>query len=448
MTYHAPVFRGSVMSGMGSLGHLSGVNEKVDRGDEVILRFTPGAGVDGPKGDRIAYKLKQLVIETRHFETPRYAAWGAGTNRGLLVVRADTKSDNYTLQQIANFMPALALKASKAFGVPVTFASASNEDGDEAFAQTAGGGDPNTINTGPLRGLTGEQVTQYTLLSRSVDQNLQQVTRIFGTRSPEYSFREICEFDFRTIIHNSAPVALLRSLMLYANAQNVKSLAILPDLMRGKNEGSQKAALLLDESLRGLRESSDGIATVCGKFAQYMPTMSGLAGCGLGEPASATLILGLTIGQFIAVVASVLAVIVTVSLLVVALRSNEEATLRWCKAREEATGVKCTPKDFQDQFNRQPPDARQALINALNEMGEGASNAVKILLIGASVVGVGYIGYKLFSGTGLMSSLGAKASAARTRIKTSVSAARDRARARLGGAAPRALPASIDYSEV
>ena len=114
--------------------------------------------------------------------------------------------------------------------------------------------------------------------------------------------------------------------------------------MRGKNDGSQQAAALLEKSLRELRESNDSIATVCGKFAQYMPTMSGLAGRGLGELGVVPLILGFTISQFIAIVASVLAVIVTISLLIVALRSNEEATLRWCKAREEATGVKCTLK--------------------------------------------------------------------------------------------------------
>lgn len=447
MTYHSRVFRGSVMSGAGSVGYLSGVNDKVDKGDEVVLRFTPGAGVNASKGERLAYKLKQLVIETGHFKTPEYAAWGSGTNRGLLVVRADTKSDNYTLQQIANFMPAIARKASQALGMPVTFASASNEDGDEAFAQTSGGGGSSTVHTGPLQGLTGDQIAQYTLLSRSVDQNLQQVARIFGTRKPELSFKEICEFNFRTLVHSSAPLRLLRSLLLYANAQNVKSLATLPSLMRGKNEGSSQAAQLLEKSLRDLRESSDGIATVCAKFIEYLPSMSGLAGGGLGEIATATVIAGLTAGQIIAIVAGILAVIVTISLLLVAIKGNEEATLDWCKAREEATGVKCTPEDFEEHFNRQPPDARAALANALDEIGKGVSNAAKILLVGASVLGVGYIGYKLFSGTDMMSGLGARASAVRTRIKTSISAVRDRARARSGGSAPRALPASVDYSE-
>ena len=446
MSYHAPIFRNSVMSGLGSMGHLSGVNDRVDEGDEVAFRFRPGANVTAAKGRDLVRRLGQLIVATNHFDAPEYQDWGGGADRGLLVVRAETRSNHYTLQQLANFMPSIAAKAARDIGHAVTFVSASNEDNDEAFAQAPGGGGSNTVNTGPLRGLTGDQVTQYTSISTLVDRNLRDVARIFGTQSPGYSFDEICRFNFRSIVHSSAGVALLRALMLYANAQNVKVLAALPSLMRGKNDGSQQAAALLEKSLRELRESNDSIATVCGKFAQYMPTMSGLAGRGLGELGAAPLILGLTIGQFIAIVASVLAVIVTISLLIVALRSNEEATLRWCKAREEATGVKCTPEDFEEQFRRQPPDARDALNNALNKMGEAASSAVKILLIGASVLGLGYIGYKLFSGTKAMQGLGEKASAAGRKMKTSVSAVRESVRARMGGggSSSRRLTASSE----
>jgi len=417
--------------------HLSGINDKVDRGDEVTLRFQPGAGVNVSTGQRVLDALRTGVIGTRHFDTPSVVSWGAGTNRGMLIIKAETRSDNYTLQQIANFMPGIAREAAAQSGLPVSFVSALNEDGDEAFAQTLGGGGSNVVSTGPLRGLTGDQVTQYTAISTLVDRNLRDVARIFGTKPPDVSFAEVIRFDFRTLVHSSTGVTLLRSLLLYANAQNVNMLATVPSLMRGKNEGSHQAAALLEKSLREMRESNDSIATVCAKFAQYLPSMNGLAGGGLGV-APAALWLGLTASQIAAIVGSVLAVIVTISLLVVAMRSNEEATLRWCKAREEATGVKCTPKDFEEQFRRQPPDARAALANALNKMGESAATAVKVLLIGASVLGLGYIGYKLFGGTKAMQSLGETASAARQKIKTSVSSARDSVRARMGGGASSA----------
>jgi hypothetical protein len=435
------------MSGLGSMGHLSGVNDRVDEGDEVAFRFRPGANVTAAKGRDLVRRLGQLIVATNHFDAPAYQDWGGGADRGLLVVRADTRSNNYTLQQLANFMPSIAAKAARDIGHAVAFVSASNEDNDEAFAQAPGGGGSNTVNTGPLRGLTGDQVTQYTSISTLVDRNLRDVSRIFGTQSPGFSFEEVCRFNFRTIVHSSAPAAMLRALMLYANAQNVKVLAAIPSLMRGKNEGSQQAAALLEKSLRELRESNDSIATVCARFAQYLPAMSGLSGGGLGGlPVIAGAAAGLTAGQIAAIVGGVLTVIVTISLLIVALRSNEEATLRWCKAREEATGVKCTPEDFEEQFRRQPPDARDALNNALNKMGEAASSAANILLIGASVLGLGYIGYKLFSGTKAMQSLGETASAAGRKIKTSVSAARDSVRARMGGggSSSRRLTASSE----
>jgi hypothetical protein len=448
MSYHAPIFRKSVMSGLGSMGHLSGVNDRVDEGDEVAFRFRPGASVNAAKGRDLVRRLGQLIVATNHFDAPEYQDWGGGADRGLLVVRAETRSNHYTLQQLANFMPSIAAKAARGIGHAVTFVSASNEDNDEAFAQAPGGGGSNTVNTGPLRGLTGDQVTQHTSISTLVDRNLRDVARIFGTQSPGYSFDEICRFNFRSIVHSSAGVALLRALMLYANAQNVKVLAALPSLMRGKNDGSQQAAALLEKSLRELRESNDNIATVCARFAQYLPAMSGLAGGGLGvgPVVAGGIIAGLTAGQITAIVVGGLAAIVTIWLLIVALRSNEEATLRWCKAREEATGVKCTPEDFEEQFRRQPPDARAALNNALNKMGEAASSAVKILLIGASVLGLGYIGYKLFSGTKAMQGLGEKASAAGRKMKTSVSAVRESVRARMGGggSSSRRLTASSE----
>lgn len=467
MSYHAPIFRNLVMSGLGSMGHLSGVNDRVDDGDEVTFRFRPGPNVTGPKGLQLVRKLGELLVESRGFKQPEYQDWGGGADRGLLVVRAETTNSNFTLQQFANMMPPLAARAAREAGHPVTFVSALNEDHDEAFAQTPGGGDPSTIATGPLAGLTADQVTQYNLLSQQLDRNLREVPRIFGTAAPQMSWKDVSEFNFRRVlvaaVHNTTPwIIATRCVCLYANAQNVKSLARVPDLMRAKNRGSYQAAALLDDILRGLNEATRDVALICAKFMEYVPSLSvnGLGGygarsvrhtgsTGLGDGGLITIpaaIAALTAAQIVAIAAGIALIIIALVGAWLMLRTKTEKAVEFCKAQEETTGVKCTPAQLRAIYDRQPPDAQEALANALNKMGESAATAVKVLLIGASVLGLGYIGYKLFGGTKAMQSLGETASAASQKIKMSVSSARDSARARMGGgaASARRLTASSE----
>ena len=108
----------------GRLGYLSGVNDKVEDGEEVTFRFRPGTGVNAQKGSQWAARMAQMLEGTGHYEEADYKGWGAGTSRGLIVIRIETKHGTYTLQELANFAYSLAEKASLELSMPVTFAVA------------------------------------------------------------------------------------------------------------------------------------------------------------------------------------------------------------------------------------------------------------------------------------------------------------------------------------
>lgn len=153
-------------------------NDKVDKGDKVRLRFRPGAGVDGPKGAQLAAKLTELVVGTEHFDTPKYSGWGAGNDAGLLIVESETKSDNYTLQQIANFMTGIAARAARETSMPVTFINAVWNPGwftsnVTAFSQAPSAEQPGTPTPGggapdPITGRDEAASDKPSLLSSPV----------------------------------------------------------------------------------------------------------------------------------------------------------------------------------------------------------------------------------------------------------------------------------------
>ena len=163
MSYHAPIFRKSVMSGLGSMGHLSGVNDKVEDGEEVTFRFRPGTGVNAQKGDQWAARMAQMLERTGHYEEADYKGWGAGTSRGLIVVRVETKHGTYTLQELANFAYSLAEKASLELSMPVTFLSAVHGS-DEAFVRVPGGGGGGGGGGGPATPETPEKGLSSTIV--------------------------------------------------------------------------------------------------------------------------------------------------------------------------------------------------------------------------------------------------------------------------------------------
>jgi hypothetical protein len=101
-------------------------------GDKVTLRFRFGAGVNQRNSVRILDELRTNLLGTNHFTSPTYLGWGTG---GTLVYKGSVRSANYTLRQIANMMPAITLRVATRAGLPVTFLSALDSDGDERVAE-------------------------------------------------------------------------------------------------------------------------------------------------------------------------------------------------------------------------------------------------------------------------------------------------------------------------
>lgn len=83
------------------------LEDKVAEGDEVTLRFVPtSAAASGVA--QISALLRDAVMATNHFKEPTYIGWGSGANVGKLIYKGQTRSANYSLAEIAGFMPGIA----------------------------------------------------------------------------------------------------------------------------------------------------------------------------------------------------------------------------------------------------------------------------------------------------------------------------------------------------
>ena len=141
MTYHAHGSTHAVR--LHGLGDLSA-------GDKITLRFRPGTGVNQRNSVRILDELRTALLGTNHFTSPTYLGWGTG---GTLVYKGSVRSANYTLRQIANMMPAITLRVATRAGLPVTFLSALDADGDERVAEQPDAAPPG--RSAPGGGTTG-----------------------------------------------------------------------------------------------------------------------------------------------------------------------------------------------------------------------------------------------------------------------------------------------------
>jgi len=128
-------------------------------GDKITLRFRPGTGVNQRNSVRILDELRTALLGTNHFTSPTYLGWGTG---GTLVYKGSVRSANYTLRQIANMMPAITLRVATRAGLPVTFLSALDADGDERVAEQpdaapSGGSAPGGATPGGSTPGSGDQ---------------------------------------------------------------------------------------------------------------------------------------------------------------------------------------------------------------------------------------------------------------------------------------------------
>lgn len=288
---------------------LSGINDKVDRGDEVTLRFQPGAGVNASTGQRVLDALRAGVAETRHFDTPSVVSWGGGTNRGLLVIKAETRSDNYTLQQIANFMPNIARNASISSGLPVTFRSASNEDGDTASASAPSGG-----STGkPMPTSDGNILADIIAIraraagNRAVadGMNAEIKRRMQTIRAGNYeSVIDTVRSLATRAVTESAPVSLVRDTVYYGirqlNRLALTALQAVDTTLRNTNDPTSfvdtpRNRQIVAECLRGL-DLADRIQTALLAIYRVVAPAEGVRGLGDLSTAAYTLALGLLFG--------------------------------------------------------------------------------------------------------------------------------------------------------
>lgn len=118
------------LSGLGATG------DKVGAGEEVTLSFTQISGVTPAQQPIVLHALKAAVLGTNHFNAPSYLGWGAGPNAGKLVFRGTTRSSNYSLGQIAGFMPGVARTVDANLGKHYLTAAAV-QHGSDSVSQDA-----------------------------------------------------------------------------------------------------------------------------------------------------------------------------------------------------------------------------------------------------------------------------------------------------------------------
>ena len=97
---------------------LRGLGATGDRfavGQEVTARFVPH-GVNAGNQVATLAALNAAIARTGVFNTPTYLGWGADANAGLVVLKAKTKTNAFTAQQIANKMPAVIADVTNALG--------------------------------------------------------------------------------------------------------------------------------------------------------------------------------------------------------------------------------------------------------------------------------------------------------------------------------------------
>jgi hypothetical protein len=359
-----------------SVGSLSGINDKVDRGDEVTLRFQPGAGVNASTGQRVIDALRTGVLGTRHFETPSVASWGSGTNRGMLVIKAETRSDNYTLQQIANFMPNIARNASASSGLPVTFASAKNEDGDEAFAagsrgQSSGGGSSALPMMAQIIDIRVLSATNRAL-AQAMSTELARRMREIQVGNYDGLLNSIRSLATRSLT-DSAPITAVRDAVYYGIRQldrlsTATERAVDKTLRDRRDPGSfvdtPKNREIIAESQRGLGLADrirDGLSAI---YRAVAPA-EGVRGLGDLSSALYTMSLGLLFSGLTGGVSVPVAMLVALTQLFGLVDEVIEAL--------------------------------KAMANVVVEpVQEAAADWLRFVLIGGTVAAAGYIGWKLW----------------------------------------------------
>jgi hypothetical protein len=118
------------LSGLGATG------DKVGAGEEVTLSFTQISGVTPAQQPIVLQALRVAVLGTNHFNAPSYLGWGAGPNAGKIVFVGTTRSSNYSVGQIAGFMPHVAQTVDARLGKHYLTAAAVRHGSDSVSQDT------------------------------------------------------------------------------------------------------------------------------------------------------------------------------------------------------------------------------------------------------------------------------------------------------------------------
>jgi hypothetical protein len=307
---------------------IAGLGNAVDKGDEVTLRFRP-TGVGRSNANRALDALRLAVIGTRHFESPKYLGWGEG---GTLVYRGKVKSSNYSLQQIADFMPGVARTASRSLGKQIAFLSAKDNSNNEAVASaggasggggggTTGGGTTGGGTTGGGTASTSAVESQRIQLASRLATIRRRVERAFGTeRGPELSWSAVRSMNLATLV--SAPQGLARSAILYAVGIVTKQLAAAQLMIDGARAGVPNA-------VADARSQLDTAAMGLSAIETALDAVPGSSVGGLGFLPLVPLAALYAIWRFFS-----------------ASDDAAQRTTAYCQRKLEVTGQGCTPQEF------------------------------------------------------------------------------------------------------
>jgi hypothetical protein len=347
------------------LAGLGDVTSKIDKGELVTLRFR-GTGVSRSNQGPALEAIRVAVLATNHFETPSYLGWG---DNGTLVYRGKTKSDNYSLREIADFTVGVARRASQRSGKQITFLTTKDNDNNETGPSSTVPG----AASGGESTATSEEVRYTTLVGR-LGALRRRVGSVFGTtRPPEMSWAAVKSANLTAFV--SAPSELVRSAVLYGVGIVAKILASARVMLDGARQNvsgaTQDARAQLDAAAAGM----SAIETVLSAI-----------------PSSATS--GLGFFPFVVPIAALYALWRFFS----SEGDTDARTAAYCQRKLELTGERCTPQEFADVSRRYAEDEESGgFWDKIGDQVSGTlSSILKYALIGGGVLVGTFVAWQAF----------------------------------------------------
>lgn len=320
------------------------VRAKVAKGRIVVLNFR-GAGVNSGNQTPVFDAIRTAVLGTGHFEAPLFLGWGgggAGGERGMLVYKGKTKSRNYSLQEISDFMVGIARRVSQSVGKQVTFASAT------------------LVQIPP-----SSEERQYTALVAKNAIVRRRVERVFGTRPPQMSWESVKTFDVRGLASASAEV--VRSAALHAVAWIDKTLASARQMLDGAAQGVPGATQDAREQLRVAEQGAGAMESLLNLIPDSSVSGLGASPIPMGAAVVAALV---ALWQFFV--------------------KSEDATTRgenYCQRQARVTGERCSREDLEEIIRRYREEERESNpLNRIQDALEAPAKWAKYIAIGAAVL--------------------------------------------------------------